>query len=125
MKHSYVEENDYYDSILKEHAKIINIENLETIQVNIARMQTAFKKCVYSVLNQYRANFRFEEMGWAYNLGDNEKKDQIRVYIIGDSSKKHVPFLLTTYLLGDQLISKLSINSENYEKVNVIDHFIS
>lgn len=115
MKHNYVEENDYYDGILKEYSKTIDKANLETIQVNLARMQALFKECVYSILNQYHDSFKFEEMGWVYNLGDTETKDEIRVYIIGDPSKKHLPLLLTTYLLGDQLISKLSINSENYE----------
>ena len=68
---------------------------------------------IHSILKVHAKGFRTEDMGWVYNFGDTENKNQIRAYPIG--KKEHVVINIRTVLAGEQIIGYVEINNNQLE----------
>ena len=56
-------------------------------------------------------------MGWVYNLGETENRNQIRAYPIG--KKEHTVIEIITQLIGEQIVGILEINGNKEEVCRV------
>ncbi|TNJ41007.1 protein kinase [Tamlana fucoidanivorans] len=98
---------------LKLHAKKIQSNNLDDLKNNLITINENIKREVQTILSSKAKGFRTENMGWVYNLGDIENKNQIRAYPIG--KKEHVIINIRTAFLGEQVIGFTEINNNEIE----------
>jgi len=98
---------------LKLHARKIQSSNLAQLKTNLVGLNQSIKTEVHLILKTHAEGFRTEDMGWIYNLGDIEDKNQIRAYPIG--KKDHVVINVRTVLLGEQIIGYVEINQNELE----------
>ena len=98
---------------LKLHAKKIQSSNLSKLRSNLIFLNQIIKTEVHTILKSKAEGFRTEDMGWVYNLGDVENKNQIRAYPIG--KKDHVVINIRTVISGEQIIGYAEINSNELE----------
>ncbi len=95
------DEKDNIENIteqLKQHAKLLQSKNLGELKSNLTNLNSILNNEVYSILSIKAPGFRTEEMGYVYNLGDLENKNQIRAYPIG--KMQHVVINIKTLLSG-------------------------
>lgn len=102
---------------LKLHARRIQSSNLAELKANLIGLNQSIKTEVHSILKTRAKGFRTENMGWVYNLGDIENKNQIRAYPIG--KKDHVVINVRTVLLGEQIIGYVEINQNELEACRI------
>lgn len=102
---------------LKLHAKKIQSSNLRELKANLVILNQNIKNEIYSIIKAHAEGFRTEDMGWVYNLGDIENKNQIRVYPIG--KKDHVVINVRTTLSGEQIIGYVEINQNEQEACRI------
>lgn len=98
---------------LKLHASKIQSSNLSELKSNLVNLNQRIKTEIHSILKENAKGFRTEDMGWVYNLGDTENKNQIRAYPIG--KKEHVEINIKTILLGEQIIGFVEITKNEIE----------
>lgn len=98
---------------LKLHASKIQSSNLSELKANLVSLNQNIKTEIHSILKAHAEGFRTEDMGWVYNLGDIENKNQIRAYPIG--KKEHVVINIRTALTGEQIIGYVEINNNELE----------
>lgn len=98
---------------LKLHARNIQSINLTKLKDNLVSLNQNIKTEIYSIITTNAGGFRTEEMGWVYNLGDIENRNQIRAYPIGKN--EHVVINIRTVLLGEQIIGYTEINEKELE----------
>lgn len=98
---------------LKLHASKIQSSNLSELKANLVSLNQNIKTEIHSILKAHAEGFRTEDMGWVYNLGDIENKNQIRAYPIG--KKEHVVINIRTVLTGEQIIGYVEINNNELE----------
>jgi serine/threonine protein kinase len=98
---------------LKLHARKIQSSNLSELKANLVNLNQNIKTVIHLILKSHAEGFRTEDMGWVYNLGDIENKNQIRAYPIG--KKDHVVINIKTVLTGEQIIGYVEINNNELE----------
>jgi serine/threonine-protein kinase len=98
---------------LKLHAKKIQSGNLNEMKDNLVKLNQNIKTEIHSIIKASAEGFRTEDMGWVYNLGDIENKNQIRAYPIG--KKDHVVINIRTIMAGEQIIGYVQINNNELE----------
>lgn len=105
------------EEYLKLHAKSVQSNNLGLLKKNLIELNGVIKKEVSLILNNKAKGFRTEEMGWVYNLGETENRNQIRAYPIG--KKEHTVIEIITQLIGEQIVGILEINGNKEEVCRV------
>lgn len=102
---------------LKLHAKQVQSSNLNELKTNLENLNQTIKTEIHSIIKVHAGGFRTEDMGWVYNLGDIENKNQIRAYPIG--KKEHVVINIRTVLTGEQIIGYVEINNNELEACRI------
>ncbi|MBB4118522.1 serine/threonine protein kinase [Mesonia hippocampi] len=98
---------------LELHAKSIQNRDFSELKRNLTELNILIGEEVSSLINTKAKGFRQEKMGWVYNLGEPENKNQIRVYPIG--KKEHVTINIITRIIGEQIIGIIEVNDEYVE----------
>lgn len=102
---------------LKLHSRKIQNSNLSELKANLVNLNQNIKTEIHSIIKTHAEGFRTEDMGWVYNLGDIENKNQIRAYPIG--KKDHVVINVRTVLSGEQIIGYVEINQNEQEACRI------
>lgn len=101
--------------ILSKYAAQIDHDQLTKLKNELRSTQAFLVRNVEQILAAEATVFRQEKMGWVYQLGKEETKDQIRAYKIGSTNNDHLAIDVKTILIGEQIVGIVEINNTDHE----------